>query len=62
MKMKLKKKKFVKENFYLFLLAALIGILCNYLVSQAVLSDKAPYQSHRSQSPLMRVFDLPKNT
>ncbi len=36
--MAMKKRKLIKENFYLFLLAALIGIICNYFVTKAIYS------------------------
>ncbi len=36
--MAMKKRKLIKENFYLFLLAALIGIACNYFVTKAIYS------------------------
>lgn len=51
----MKKRKLVKENFYLFLLAALIGILCNYFVSKAMYADKPAIQ----ESKILQVFDLP---
>ncbi len=37
--MAMKKRKLIKENFYLFLLAALIGIACNYFVTKAIYSQ-----------------------
>lgn len=58
----MKRKKIIKENFYLLLLAALIGFIFNYLVTSRVYAEKHHRDPNRILTPILHVFDLPTHS